>query len=96
MIELRSRDEIAATRPAGRFVAEALTALEVAARPGVSLLDLDFLAPSMIRDRDAASCYMDYHPSFGAMPYGPPLGQITASVQSPESRGPTARAGPAG
>jgi methionyl aminopeptidase len=70
MIELRSREEIAAMRPAGRFVAEVLTALEEIARPGVSLLDLDSLAHSMIRDRGAASCYIDYHPSFGAMPFG--------------------------
>ena len=70
VIELRTRDEIAAMRPAGRFVAEVLTALEVAARPGVTLLDLDSLAHSMIRDRGAVSCYIDYHPSFGAMPFG--------------------------
>ena len=24
----------------------------------------------MIRERGAASCYIDYHPSFGAMPFG--------------------------
>jgi methionyl aminopeptidase len=70
VIELRSRDEIAAMRPAGRFVAEVLTALEAVARPGVTLLDLDSLAHSMIRDRGAVSCYIDYHPSFGAMPFG--------------------------
>ena len=57
-------------RPAGRFVAEVLSALEVAVRPGVALLDLDSLAHSMIRDRGATSCYVDYHPSFGAMPFG--------------------------
>jgi len=55
---------------AGRFVADVLLALEAAARPGVTLLDLDALANSMIRDRGAASCYIDYHPSFGAMPFG--------------------------
>jgi len=57
-------------RPAGRFVADVLGALEAAVRPGVTLLDLDSLAHSMIRDRGAASCYIDYHPSFGAMPFG--------------------------
>ena len=57
-------------RPAGRFVADVLLALEAAAHPGVTLLDLDALAHSMIRDRGAASCYIDYHPSFGAMPFG--------------------------
>src|SRR6188768_1770692 len=57
-------------RPAGRFVAEVLVALEAAVRPGVNLLDLDALAHAMIRDRGAESCYIDYHPSFGAMPFG--------------------------
>src|SRR5690349_21818576 len=41
VIELRSRDEVDAMRPAGRFVAQVIAALEVAVRPGVSLLDLD-------------------------------------------------------
>src|SRR6188768_3622847 len=57
-------------RPAGRFVAEVLTRLEAAADVGVNLLDLDALAHQMIRERGAESCYIDYHPSFGAMPFG--------------------------
>ena len=57
-------------RPAGRFVAEVLTALVEAAGVGVNLLDLDALAHRMIRERGAESCYVDYHPSFGAMPFG--------------------------
>ncbi|HET7830967.1 MAG TPA: type I methionyl aminopeptidase [Candidatus Limnocylindrales bacterium] len=70
MIELRSRDEVEAMRPAGRFVADVITALEAAVRPGISLLELDALAHRMIRERGAQSCYIDYHPSFGAMPFG--------------------------
>src|SRR4051794_31764445 len=57
-------------RPAGRFVAEVLTRLEEAADVGVNLLELDALAHRMIRDRGAESCYIDYHPTFGAMPFG--------------------------
>ena len=57
-------------RPAGRFVASVLTALERAADVGVNLLDLDALAHQMIRDAGATSCYIDYHPSFGASPFG--------------------------
>ena len=57
-------------RPAGRFVADVLVALEAAVRPGVSLLELDALAHRLIRERGAESCYIDYHPSFGAMPFG--------------------------
>ena len=57
-------------RPAGRFVAEVLTRLAQAADVGVNLLELDALAHDMIRDRGAESCYIDYHPSFGASPFG--------------------------
>jgi methionyl aminopeptidase len=70
VIELRSPAEIELMKPAGRFVAEVLTRLEAAADVGVNLLDLDALAHELIRDRGAESCYIDYHPSFGAMPFG--------------------------
>jgi methionyl aminopeptidase len=71
VIELRSRAEVEAMRPAGRFVAEVLAELALAARPGVRLVDLDRLAQDRIRARaDATSCYLDYHPSFGARPFG--------------------------
>ena len=70
MIELRTPAEIEQMRPAGRFVAEVLTRLEEAADVGVNLLELDALAHQMIRERGAESCYIDYHPSFGAMPFG--------------------------
>src|SRR3954451_17104005 len=57
-------------RPAGRFVADVLTRLAAAADVGVNLLELDALAHDMIRERGAESCYIDYHPSFGASPFG--------------------------
>ena len=70
MIELRTPAEIEQMKPAGRFVAEVLTRLEKVADVGVNLLELDALALEMIRERGAESCYIDYHPSFGAMPFG--------------------------
>jgi methionyl aminopeptidase len=70
VIELRTPTEIEQMRPAGRFVAEVLTAVTAAADVGVNLLDLDALAHRMVKDRGAESCYVDYHPSFGAMPFG--------------------------
>ncbi len=70
MIELRTPAEIEAMRPAGRFVADVLTRLESEIAVGVDLLDLDRIAHQMIRERGAESCYIDYHPSFGAMPFG--------------------------
>ncbi|MWV50154.1 type I methionyl aminopeptidase [Rathayibacter sp. VKM Ac-2803] len=70
MIELRTPAEIEEMRPAGRFVAEVLRATAAAAGVGVNLLELDRLAHDMIRSAGAESCYIDYHPSFGASPFG--------------------------
>ena len=70
MLDLRTPEEIEEMRPAGRFVAEVLGVLAEAADVGVNLLDLDALAHDMIRRRGAESCYIDYHPSFGASPFG--------------------------
>jgi methionyl aminopeptidase len=60
VIEYRTPDEVEEMRAAGRFVADVLT----------NLLELDALAHEMIKERGAESCYIDYHPSFGAMPFG--------------------------
>ncbi len=70
MIELLSPAQVQQMRPAGQFVGEVLTALAAKADVGVNLLELDALAHQMIRDRGAESCYIDYHPSFGASPFG--------------------------
>jgi methionyl aminopeptidase len=70
VIELRTPAEIEQMRPAGQFVAEVLVRLAEVADVGVNLLELDALAHEMIRERGAESCYIDYHPSFGAMPFG--------------------------
>jgi methionyl aminopeptidase len=70
VVEFRTRAQMEEMRPAGRFVADVITALAEAADVGVNLLELDALAHRMIRDRGAESCYIDYHPSFGASPFG--------------------------
>ncbi|WP_020074990.1 type I methionyl aminopeptidase [Cryocola sp. 340MFSha3.1] len=70
MIELRTPAEIEQMRPAGRFVADVLAQTAAAAHVGVNLLELDALAHDIIRRRGAESCYIDYHPSFGASPFG--------------------------
>ncbi len=70
MIELRTRDEIEAMRPAGRFVGSVLTAVKEFTTVGTNLLEMDALAHQMIRDAGAESCYIDYHPSFGGSPFG--------------------------
>lgn len=70
MIELRTPAEIDAMRPAGRFVAEVLATLRDETKVGTNLLHLDRRAHDMIRKAGAESCYIDYHPSFGASPFG--------------------------
>jgi len=70
VIELRTPAQIEQMRAAGRFVADVLLALKEKAAVGVNLLELDELAHQMIKERGAESCYIDYHPSFGAMPFG--------------------------
>lgn len=70
MIELRTPTQIEEMRPAGRFVASVISALQAKAAVGVNLLELDALVHDMIRERGAESCYIDYHPSFGAAPFG--------------------------
>ena len=70
MIELRTPAQIEEMKPAGRFVADVLLALRDAAAVGVNLLELNALAHTMIKDAGAESCYIDYHPSFGASPFG--------------------------
>ncbi|MFJ6652201.1 type I methionyl aminopeptidase [Microbacterium sp. NPDC091313] len=70
MIELRTPAEIDAMRPAGRFVAEVLATLRDETKVGTNLLAIDRRAHDMIRAAGAESCYIDYHPSFGASPFG--------------------------
>ncbi|WP_404447945.1 type I methionyl aminopeptidase [Microbacterium marinum] len=70
MIELRTPAEIEAMRPVGRFVAETLATLREETRVGTNLLAIDRRAHDLIRRAGAQSCYIDYHPSFGASPFG--------------------------
>ncbi|BDZ51177.1 methionine aminopeptidase [Frondihabitans sucicola] len=70
MIDLRTPGELDAMRPAGRFVASVLEATRAASVPGANLLEIDALAHRMITAARAESCYIDYHPSFGASPFG--------------------------
>lgn len=70
MIELRTPAEIDQMRPAGRFVAEVLATLRDETTVGTNLLAIDRRAHDLIRRAGAESCYIDYHPSFGASPFG--------------------------
>lgn len=70
MIEYFTPTEIQRMRPAGEFVAGVLSSLEDRITVGTNLLEIDAMAHDMIRERGAESCYIDYHPSFGASPFG--------------------------
>ncbi|HEY4268544.1 MAG TPA: type I methionyl aminopeptidase [Galbitalea sp.] len=70
MIEIRTPAEVDEMRAAGEFVASVVSATAAASAVGVNLLTLDKLAGDMIRKRGAVSSYVDYHPSFGASPFG--------------------------
>lgn len=70
MIELRTPAEIEQMRPAGRFVAEVLATLRDETKVGTNLLQIDKRAHELIKRAGAQSCYIDYHPSFGASPFG--------------------------
>nr|WP_306270104.1 type I methionyl aminopeptidase [Ornithinimicrobium sp. HY1793] len=70
VIEHFTPREIEAMRPAGRFVGEALNTLRGEVAVGTNLLEIDARATELIAQAGATSCYVDYHPSFGAMPFG--------------------------
>ncbi|WEK59693.1 MAG: type I methionyl aminopeptidase [Candidatus Microbacterium colombiense] len=70
MIELRTPAEIDEMRAAGRFVAQTLATLREETKVGTNLLSIDRRAHDLIRKEGADSCYIDYHPSFGASPFG--------------------------
>lgn len=70
MIEYFKPREIEAMRPAGEFVADVLATLQSEVTVGSNLLDIDKRAQELIAQRGATSCYIDYHPSFGASPFG--------------------------
>jgi len=70
VIELRTPAEVDEMRAAGTFVADVLKATAAASVVGTNLLSIDKLAHDMIRKAGAESCYIDYHPSFGASPFG--------------------------
>lgn len=58
---LKSPDQIAKMRKAGRVVAEMLDACAAAARPGVTTADLDEVARQVLAKRGAKSNFLGYH-----------------------------------
>jgi methionyl aminopeptidase len=73
MLRLKSSEEIARIRNAGRIVAEVLATVEKLVQPGVSTLELDAAAESIIRKAGAVPSFLGY----GEPPFP---GSICASI----------------
>lgn len=75
-ISLKTADEIAIMREAGRIVARTLHAMREAVRPGVTTLELNRIAETCLRDHGAVPTFLNYpkpnSPNFPAV--------ITASI----------------
>lgn len=68
-IEAKTDTQIIAMRAAGRVVAEILSAVRDAAKPGVTTAELDALAAEHIAAAGAVSSFLGYGSSFGMPPY---------------------------
>ncbi|MGQ9909690.1 MAG: type I methionyl aminopeptidase [Candidatus Flexifilum sp.] len=75
-IVIKTPEEIALMREAGRIVALAHQAMREAVRPGITTLDLDRIAEEVIRDHGAEPVFKGY-PKTGAPDFP---GTITASI----------------
>lgn len=60
-ITLKSKDQLALMREAGRIVAQTLSLVERAVEPGISTADLDTLAEEHIRRSGATPSFKGYH-----------------------------------
>jgi methionyl aminopeptidase len=61
VVAVRSADELDAMAAAGAVVAAALKAVQAAATPGASTLELDRVAEAVIRDAGAVPSFLGYH-----------------------------------
>src|SRR5512143_2361477 len=78
-IELKTREQVAIMREAGRIVAEVYEVLRPHVVPGVTTLDLDRMAEEYIRGKGATPVYKGYVPD-GGRGIPPFPGTICASV----------------
>jgi methionyl aminopeptidase len=66
---VKSRDDIASMRLAGRVVADTLRLVAERARPGITLRDLDEAAHGYIISRGAEPSFLGYQPPFASSGY---------------------------
>lgn len=74
-VMLKSHNEIAQLREAGRLVAQTYEALRPHVKPGVSTAELDKIAEDFIRSKGAKPIYKGYgaRPAYNGMPAVPPF-----------------------
>ncbi|MFC0006130.1 type I methionyl aminopeptidase [Micromonospora siamensis] len=70
MIEILNPTQLLRARDTGTLVARMLQTLKSRVTVGTNLLDIDRWTRDMITEAGAASCYVDYEPSFGRGPFG--------------------------
>ncbi|GAA3047186.1 type I methionyl aminopeptidase [Kitasatospora albolonga] len=69
MVEIKTDAALELMREAGRVVANALAAVQAAAAPGVSLLELDEAARTVLDEAGARSPFLGYRPAFAPTPF---------------------------
>ena len=67
VVPFRSAGELDAMAAAGAIVGSALVAVRAAAKPGVSTLELNAVAESVIRDAGAVPSFLGYHGFTGSI-----------------------------
>jgi len=80
---IRTPEEIAKMRKAGKVVAEIIEKTQAAVRPGISTLDLDRVAREVIATRNARSNFLNYH-GFPATICTSPNNMIVHGIPSAE------------
>lgn len=68
-VEIKSIEQIRLMRRAGLVVAEALSVMGQAIRPGISTAELDAIARAVLADHNAASSFLNYGAEWGYPPY---------------------------
>lgn len=77
MSQIKSAEQIAAMRGAGRVVARTLAAVKAHAEVGTALTELDDVAAAVFSGAGAVPAFLGYHPRWAPVPYP---GVICASV----------------
>ena len=77
MIEIKSPAQIAKMRESGKLLAHALDEMSAAAKPGVTLKEIDSIGKAILDEAGAKSPFLNYHPAWAPTPFP---GVICASV----------------